>query len=448
MPVALPLHFAPMKINFSRPLFRKNHWRTGVALAFVCLTCLGLSQSATQLTNQKRITSLQIGEATEGSRVTIVSDSALNDYEAFRRGDRFYVRIPLADFAAAQPSFHGDGFDDVQVQRVGDSTVISFKLQPGASARVDQRTNRLDVFFSSPARMARSNSATAVRSRVISSNNGSRNNLGPTTQRRASDLAGPVPPGSPSYDARVVSESTDQDRLAKSQTSLNRRVPSGRGTEASKLPSPASPAQATATPGLSVPPPTASTYPPLTSATPLTTAPATTNGPAVTTAPTWKTRSQTFLQWARANRLATLLGGLTLFGVVAFLVVFILRRRKVVVKTKRANAPKVQPKYSPDVDLEDMLADEVRSADPDNSFETFAEGSAAWDSEATFTSSPAATVHIEQELRERIGRLTEPSLPPLEVGTQEERPWGSAESATRYSGTYENLEQEREVIEL
>jgi len=34
--------------------------------------------------------------------VTIVSDSALNDYEAFRRGDRFYVKIPQAEFAFSQ----------------------------------------------------------------------------------------------------------------------------------------------------------------------------------------------------------------------------------------------------------------------------------------------------------------------------------------------------------
>jgi hypothetical protein len=436
-----------MKINLSKRILQKNSWRTGVALAFVCLTCLGLSQSPAESKDRKRITALEIGEATEGSRVTIVSDSALNDYEAFRRGDRFYVRIPLADFAAAQPGFHGDGFEDVQVQIVGDSTVISFKLQPGASARVDQRTNRLDVIFSSPARMARSNSGSAVRSRVISANNGSRNNVGSTSRRRASDLAGPIPPDSPTYDARVVSESTDENRLADNQTPKRGQVPSGLRSEPNKFSSKPGPAQATVTPGLSVPPSTTSTYPPLTSATPPNSASSTTNGPAFTAAP-GQTRTQTALQWASANRLATLLGSLALLGVVAFLAVFTLRRRKVLVKTKRANEPKVQPKYSPDVDLEDMLADDVRFDNSDASFETFVDRSAEWQSEATFTSSPAATVHLEQELRERIGRLTEPSLPPLEVGTQEERPWAAAESAIRYSGTFENLEQEREVIEL
>ncbi|MDQ5844237.1 MAG: hypothetical protein M3539_02965 [Acidobacteriota bacterium] len=437
-----------MKINLFKPILRKNSWRTGVALvALVCLTSLGLSQNPTEPKDRKRITSLQIGEAAEGSRVTIVSDSALNDYEAFRRGDRFYVRIPLADFAAAQPSFQGDGFDDVQVQIVGDSTVISFKLQPGSSARVDQRTNRLDVIFSSPAHMARSNSGTAVRSRVISSNNGSRNNAASTSQRRASDLAGPVPPDSPTYDTRVVSESTDENRFADTQTSINRQVPSGRDSQQNKLSSQPGAVQATATPGLSVPSSTTSTYPPLTGATPLTATPSTTNGPAVAATSVWKARSQTALQWARANSMATLLGSIALLGVVAFLAVLMLRRRKVVVKTKRANVPKAQPKYSQDLDFEDMVAEDVRSDNRDNSFETIG-GSAEWDSEATFNSSPAATVHMEQELRERIGRLTEPSLPPLEVGTQQEQPWTSVESATRYSGTYENLEQEREVIEL
>lgn len=79
--------------------------------------------------------------------MTVVSDSALNDYEAFRRGDRFYVKIPLADFSSALPQLRADGFEDVQVQRVGDNVVVSFKLQPGATARVEQRSNRLDVIF-------------------------------------------------------------------------------------------------------------------------------------------------------------------------------------------------------------------------------------------------------------------------------------------------------------
>lgn len=80
------------------------------------------------------------------------TDSALSDYEAFRRGDRFYVKIPSAEFTSAVPHLRADGFEDVQGERVGDSVIVSFKLQPGASARVHQRLNGLDVVFSAPGR--------------------------------------------------------------------------------------------------------------------------------------------------------------------------------------------------------------------------------------------------------------------------------------------------------
>jgi hypothetical protein len=73
----------------------------------------------------------------------------LNDYEAYRRGDHFYVKIPAADVARAE-ALRGRGFGDVKAQRSGDSTVVSFKLQPGATAHVEQRSNRLEVVFTVP----------------------------------------------------------------------------------------------------------------------------------------------------------------------------------------------------------------------------------------------------------------------------------------------------------
>src|SRR5438552_2438593 len=126
-----------------------KRWLLGViGMASVLLIWFALTAGAAQLRNQKQIKSLRVGEAAEGSRVTVVSDSALSDYEAFRRGDRFYVKIPAADIASGQRLLRGTGFDDGQVQKVGDSTIISFRLQPGTTARVDQRSNRLDVVFS------------------------------------------------------------------------------------------------------------------------------------------------------------------------------------------------------------------------------------------------------------------------------------------------------------
>ena len=140
---------APMKSVLLKTVNLEKRRSSGVALLFcVCLTLFVFTAATAQVKDNKHITAIQLGAAAEGSRVTVVSDSPLIDYEAFRRGNRFYVKIPLADLSAATPHFRADGFEDVQVQKVGDSQIVSFKLQPGATARVDQRGNRLDVVFS------------------------------------------------------------------------------------------------------------------------------------------------------------------------------------------------------------------------------------------------------------------------------------------------------------
>jgi hypothetical protein len=81
--------------------------------------------------------------------VALTSDQSLDNYEAYRRGDRFYVKIPPADVPRSE-IVRGRAFADVKVQRSADSTVVSFRLQPGAKARVEQRANKLDVVFTMP----------------------------------------------------------------------------------------------------------------------------------------------------------------------------------------------------------------------------------------------------------------------------------------------------------
>ena len=95
------------------------------------------------------VTTLRASDSPDGSRVSVSSDQSLNNYEAYRRGDRFYVRIPAADVPRAETT-RGRGFADVKAQRSGDSTVVSFRLQPGATAHVEQRSNRLEVVFTVP----------------------------------------------------------------------------------------------------------------------------------------------------------------------------------------------------------------------------------------------------------------------------------------------------------
>src|SRR5205814_317986 len=106
-------------------------------------------QSNSNSGKRTHIATLHSTDSSEGSRVAITSDQSLNDYEAYRRGDRFYVRIPAADVPRAE-AVRGRGFADVKSQRVGDSTVLSFRLQPGATAHVEQRGNKLDVVVAVP----------------------------------------------------------------------------------------------------------------------------------------------------------------------------------------------------------------------------------------------------------------------------------------------------------
>lgn len=107
------------------------------------------SQTNTNSAKRPHVATLRASDSSEGSRVAISSDQSLNDYEAYRRGDRFYVKIPAADVPRAE-AIRGRGFADVKAQRTGDSTIVSFRLQPGATAHVEQRANKLDVVVSVP----------------------------------------------------------------------------------------------------------------------------------------------------------------------------------------------------------------------------------------------------------------------------------------------------------
>lgn len=95
------------------------------------------------------VATLRASDSPEGSRVALSSDQSLSDYEAYRRGDRFYVKIPAADVPRAEV-LRGRGFADVKAQRSGDSTIVSFRLQPGSTARVEQHGNRIEVVFTVP----------------------------------------------------------------------------------------------------------------------------------------------------------------------------------------------------------------------------------------------------------------------------------------------------------
>ena len=84
-----------------------------VSLVLLAVVWLGFSSSGAQNAKSKRITSVQVSDTPRGARVTVVADLSLTDYEAFRRGPRFYVKLLGSDLVGGQPRFRGNGFDEV-----------------------------------------------------------------------------------------------------------------------------------------------------------------------------------------------------------------------------------------------------------------------------------------------------------------------------------------------
>lgn len=448
----------PMKIKFLKSVVPENRRRCGVGLsALFCVISAGLIPGAAQLKTQKRITALLLGEAAEGSRVTIVSDSALNDYEAFRRGDHFYVRIPQADFTSALPRFHGDGFDDVQIQKVADSIVVSFKLQPGATARADQRSNRLDVIFSAPLGRLRRNDPNAVANRIPSATGQPENPQ--SRQDRKPETAGPMPPGSVlAYRERVVNPRVGESRTRQNsggrvitydesnKTSTNTRSMTSKGNS---LP------VKSASPATVLPPSGSPKYPALTTATPATTAnikPAVTS-PGGANSPSLKTRGRGALEWVAANRLATLLAALLVLSMLFYVFAIFSRRRRKVVKAKRTQVPLAQPKYSSSVKLDDTTAagSIISPALSKPSTEFVSEHTRRPESPVPIVTSNSSLVDSTQERTERSGLAPELAIArSAAAGTPQNHVWFTTKFSVPSSGSTESNgeEQDREVFEL
>ena len=321
--------------------------------AAFCLICFSLAQGASQLTNTKRITAVQVGESAEGSRVIITGESLLDDYEAFRRGERFYVRIPSADFVAASPRFQGNGFEDVQVQKVGDSVVISFRLHPGANARVIGVANKLEVIFTAPNYVASNESAKAVRNRVTR-NSGAEKTPARSSSKAGPDAAGPMPPDSPNTHTDYSGQPPASTTISRSQTSTD---PVKTNAVSRKGAVPAGTLESTTTPMTTATPypttsPYSTTYPPATST--YTPAPSQTVAQTTDRFLGLESRGRALLQWGRTNKTVSAgvgLGLMSLLGVVLFLLYRGRRNRRVAM----AKNSRAQPKYSPNIELEDML---------------------------------------------------------------------------------------------
>jgi len=316
-----------------------NRWRCGALfVASVGVVWIAFISSAAQLKAQKHVTSVEMNQASEGARVTVISDSPLNDYEAFRRGDRFYVKIPLAEFSFAQPRFHGNGFDDVQVQKVGDSVVVSFKLQLGASAHVEQRANRLEVIFNS------GQYTTVASNRGPSGVKETRGNQ--ANQDRQRDAAGPVPSETASVSReRYATGHVSEVQVRQARPARNLRVENNpsRTSGVNNAPVANSTSRNVAAP---TPVPN---YSPAPSYTPAIT-PVTNSRPGVVSG---NSQNSKVREWLSANRNAAVLAALVLAGLLA-LVTAVFYRRRTKADESRVKRPLTQPKYESKEQLDEL----------------------------------------------------------------------------------------------
>ena len=342
-----------MKIKDLKSIFATGRRRSGVALSFlVCLSLCALTSSFAQLKAQRRVTGMQPGAAAEGSRVTLLADAPLNDYEGFRRGDRFYVKIPRTDFMTGVPQFRANGFESVQVQKGGEDVIVSFKLQPGATARINQYGSRLDVVFSAPNRS--SNNTTA--------SSGTSGTTRQTLSDSSSSATGPMPPsGLWAPGDRIVSGSSGS--LDQSGSTFNSRFGNSRRKNISTQGP--NPAVAGASPIPS--PATAFSPAPYTNNAPLTTAaPASSSQIAAASrsgSSNGGSRGAAVMRWMSANRLATLLGALILLSLIIYLTTAVRRRQKNGGQGAGAKA-KVQPKHSPNEELDELPGPPANEAVP------------------------------------------------------------------------------------
>lgn len=388
-----------MKPNLIKSTVFADGWRcVAVLLASVCLVWVAFISSSAQLKTQKRVTSLQLGQAAQGARVTVISDAALNDYEAFRRGDRFYVKIPRAEFAFSQPSFHGGGFDDVQVQKVGDSVVVSFKLQPGASAHVDEHSNRLDVIFTAPNRSQHTNVASNPNAAGV---NGSATNQ--PNQDRQRDAAGPAPSDWPQVSReRFANERRNESSETPRQPLQSAKAESNEGR--TKLPN--NTAVASSTPANAASPQSAQNYSATSSYTPATTASTPMSSTGSKSAGVSPNSAKTVREWVAANRKGALLGALALAGALVLLAAFLYRGR-----LKKASATWVkrllaQPKYDSKVELNELSVSQPARVPADESRVSKAPQKSDWSrvaSQPVFASAAQASASRAEVLSKPSG---------------------------------------------
>ncbi|HEY3580204.1 MAG TPA: hypothetical protein VGK82_06650 [Pyrinomonadaceae bacterium] len=88
---------------------------------------------------------LVTAQVTSQSRIRVTAEAAITGYRSYRQGDRLYVIILSPVSAATDTSLQAGGFEDLQVSQQGQDLSISFRLEPGKSAAVQQKANVIEI---------------------------------------------------------------------------------------------------------------------------------------------------------------------------------------------------------------------------------------------------------------------------------------------------------------
>ncbi|MGQ0763761.1 MAG: HEAT repeat domain-containing protein [Acidobacteriota bacterium] len=333
------------------------------------------------------VATLRASDSTNGSRVALTAAQPLNDYEAYRRGDRFYVRIPAADVPRPE-AVRGRAFGDVKVQRGASDTVVSFRLQPGATARVEQRGNKLDVIFTMPG--SRSANTTSTGRDVA------RNDAGPAppaadSQRRGNTNSNTLSP---------ADRAGNRNSNGRSSGASARATPTPRATPSPK-PSPTPSAKPspspTATPGVSPflaqqrssPSPTAAT------------ASSQTTGQGLT----WNNMKQRARYWILLAQLNPIPVGIGVAVLLLLIGLLIMQRRRA--KALRRSRPRKSPMKS-DVLAAEKVAPVAIEPQPVDLRQAEAESAGATAAAAAMTTEPLQSAPPATDAQhERVTRASE-----------------------------------------
>jgi Domain of unknown function (DUF5916)/Carbohydrate family 9 binding domain-like len=95
----------------------------------------------------KRV-SLRADEQAEGSRVRVTSDAAVEGYQTFEEGGRFFLLLPQTDARSfSTGGLSGRGFSSVEAVQRGADALLAFATSAGFAPRVRASFNRLEIVF-------------------------------------------------------------------------------------------------------------------------------------------------------------------------------------------------------------------------------------------------------------------------------------------------------------